>query len=101
MCTGACLASPHRPLLVSGSCPRPAAVPGRTGYRSMSATRRWRDVEMIRMIAAVRATVTAVTLLAGVPILLVTLGGSPVPDRAPSAAQLQTWLDDPLRPQYG
>src|SRR4051794_41977529 len=55
---------------------------------------------MIRMIAAVRATVIAVTLLAGVPILLVALGGSPLPDQAPSAAQMQTWLDDPLRPQY-
>jgi DNA-binding SARP family transcriptional activator len=56
---------------------------------------------MIRMIAAIRATITAVALLAGVPILLVALGGSPLPDHTPSAAQVQAWLDDPLLPQYG
>ncbi|MFD0518964.1 hypothetical protein [Paractinoplanes durhamensis] len=55
---------------------------------------------MIRMIAAVRATVTAVALLAATPLLLVAVGGSPLPHRLPSAAQVQTWLQDPIRPQY-
>ncbi|WP_239132647.1 bacterial transcriptional activator domain-containing protein [Paractinoplanes durhamensis] len=52
------------------------------------------------MIAAVRATVTAVALLAATPLLLVAVGGSPLPHRLPSAAQVQTWLQDPIRPQY-
>src|SRR4051812_36200961 len=55
---------------------------------------------MIRMMAAVRAVVTAVALLAGPPALLVMIGGSPLPSRPPSATQVQTWLDDPLMPQY-
>lgn len=55
---------------------------------------------MIRMFAAVRATIIAGAFVAGVPLLLVEIGGSPLPDRAPSTAQLQTWLDDPLHPQY-
>jgi DNA-binding SARP family transcriptional activator len=55
---------------------------------------------MIRMIAAVRATITALVLLAGAPVLLVALGGSPVPARTPSVAQVQAWLDDPLQPRY-
>src|SRR3982750_2789083 len=55
---------------------------------------------MIRMIAAVRAVVTALVLLAGVPMLLVMIGGSPLPQRRPSAGQVQAWLDDPLLPRY-
>ncbi|MET8149108.1 BTAD domain-containing putative transcriptional regulator [Actinoplanes sp. NPDC049668] len=55
---------------------------------------------MIQVIAAVRATVVAVTVLAGTPFVLAVFGGSPLPDRVPSAAQLHTWLQDPLRPQY-
>jgi DNA-binding SARP family transcriptional activator len=55
---------------------------------------------MIRMIAAIRTTVITMAFIVGVPTVLVTLGGNPLPDQAPSATQLQTWLDDPLHPQY-
>ena len=55
---------------------------------------------MIRMIAVVRTTVITAAFMAGVPTVLVALNGNPVPDQAPSAAQLQTWLADPLHPQY-
>jgi DNA-binding SARP family transcriptional activator len=55
---------------------------------------------MIRMIAMIRATTATVALLAGVPVLLVALGGSPLPDHPPSATQVQAWLEDPLLPAY-
>ena len=55
---------------------------------------------MIRLVAAIRATVTVVALLVAVPVMLTVVGGSPLPDRVPSSGQVQAWLDDPLRPQY-
>ncbi|BCJ51808.1 hypothetical protein Asp14428_32830 [Actinoplanes sp. NBRC 14428] len=53
---------------------------------------------MIRMIAIVRTMVITSAFFAGAPTLLVTLGGNPLPDHAPSSAQIQAWLDDPPRP---
>ncbi|MFI7543765.1 BTAD domain-containing putative transcriptional regulator [Actinoplanes sp. NPDC049599] len=55
---------------------------------------------MIRLMAAIRTTITVVTLLAAVPLLLFAIGGSPLPDRVPSSLQIQNWLDDPMQPQY-
>src|SRR5688500_14672225 len=55
---------------------------------------------MIRLMAAIRATVAVLMLLAAVPFLLHALGGSPLPGRAPSTAQIQNWMHDPLQPQY-
>ena len=55
---------------------------------------------MIRMMAAIRILALTVAFVAGVPVVLVALGGSPLPEEAPSAAQMQAWLDDPLHPGY-
>ncbi|WP_246595590.1 BTAD domain-containing putative transcriptional regulator [Actinoplanes auranticolor] len=50
--------------------------------------------------AAIRTTVTVVTLLAVVPLLLAAIGGSPLPDQVPSSLEIQNWLKDPMQPQY-
>jgi len=55
---------------------------------------------MIRMIAAVRTAVVAMAWLAGLPGLLMAVGGNPIPASPPSAASVQAWLNDPLLPQY-
>lgn len=55
---------------------------------------------MMRMIALIRAATTTMTLLVGVPVLLVALGGNPLPQHLPSGSQVQAWLDDPLMPGY-
>jgi DNA-binding SARP family transcriptional activator len=52
------------------------------------------------MLAALRATAVVVTVLLGVPMLLVTVGGNPLPDPAPSLEQLRQWADDPMHPRY-
>ncbi|MGA5304582.1 BTAD domain-containing putative transcriptional regulator [Nucisporomicrobium flavum] len=55
---------------------------------------------MIRMMAALRAALAATVWTAGLPIVLVAVGGSPIPASLPTAASVQAWLNNPLLPQY-
>jgi DNA-binding SARP family transcriptional activator len=53
---------------------------------------------MIRMFAALCRALVGLAVWAGVPVILVIAGRQPWPDRRPSAAQVQDWLEDPLQP---
>jgi DNA-binding SARP family transcriptional activator len=51
---------------------------------------------MIRFLAGLRTTLVLGVWALGVPALLACTAGSPIPKRAPTAAQIQHWLQDPL-----
>lgn len=48
----------------------------------------------------VRTGLTLLLILVGFPAGLVVLAGSPLPGRAPTAADLEAWLADPTGPQF-
>jgi two-component SAPR family response regulator len=52
------------------------------------------------MIATVRDTLIVLALVAGPPIGLLAVAGSPIPDRLPSAAVVAAWVHDPLQPPF-
>jgi hypothetical protein len=55
---------------------------------------------MIRMIAAVRDVIVVAAWTVGAPVLLAAVAGPPIPQRAPSAAVVRAWVDDPLHPDF-
>ncbi len=55
---------------------------------------------MIRWFAAIRAGLAAVTVVAGVPVLMLLVGGNPLPHQLPAAEQVQAWTADPLARAY-
>ena len=55
---------------------------------------------MIRMMHAIRTGVLVAAVLAGMPLILAAVAGSPHPDRLPTAGQFQAWVDEPFAPRY-
>ncbi|MCY1144001.1 LysM peptidoglycan-binding domain-containing protein [Actinoplanes sp. Pm04-4] len=49
---------------------------------------------------AIRIGLRTLTVFAAVPGVLLVVAGSPVPERIPTLAQLQSWLDAPFDPRY-
>ncbi|MEV6494728.1 LysM peptidoglycan-binding domain-containing protein, partial [Actinoplanes sp. NPDC051633] len=55
---------------------------------------------MFRLVAVIRDAILLAALLAGPPFVLLAVFGSPIPDRWPSASQVQQWADQPLAPPF-